>query len=195
MLPKADTEKSKAILHAAERLFAEKGYHATSVDEIAKSARVSKGLVLYHFRSKVDLLQHLLIDNLTTISNQLETIRQTDMTARDKIQATVVAHINFGNRRLSLIQGALLAGPAHVDSTAHAHFHDLMEKQKLSLAGLIEDGVANGKFRPIDSNVAANMLLGAVHELIIGAALGGKSLPMEQAADEVTSLFCDGIGC
>ena len=63
-LPKADTEKSQAILLAAEKLFSDSGYHTTSVDEIAKAAGVSKGLVLYHFNSKANLLQHLLINNL-----------------------------------------------------------------------------------------------------------------------------------
>jgi AcrR family transcriptional regulator len=86
-LPKADTEKSKAILLAAEKLFSENGYHNTSVEEIAKTADVSKGLVLYHFNSKTNLLQHLLINNIQTVAKQVEAIIQTNVRTLNMVTA------------------------------------------------------------------------------------------------------------
>lgn len=193
-VPKADTEKSKAILLAAEKLFSESGYHTTSVEEIAKAAGVSKGLVLYHFNSKANLLQHLMINNIQTVTKRVEAIIQTNMTARAKIRLTVVAYIELSNRRLNIIREAHLAGPADMDNNTHAYIHMLVEEEKLRLVHLIQNGIDSGEFRPIDSHVAANLLLGAIHELIAGSALGNKPLHVDQAADEVTSIFCDGIG-
>ena len=57
---KKDAEKTRAdILDAAEQLFAVKGVQATSLDQIARSAGVTRGAVYWHFRDKSDLLQAL----------------------------------------------------------------------------------------------------------------------------------------
>ncbi|HEY0865864.1 MAG TPA: TetR family transcriptional regulator [Fimbriimonas sp.] len=53
-----DPERTREqVLAAAKRLFAEKGYNATSINDIADVARVTKSLVLYHFGSKEALWQ------------------------------------------------------------------------------------------------------------------------------------------
>lgn len=49
----------KRILDVAERLFAQGGFHATSVDRIARTAGVNKALIYYHFADKGDLVQAL----------------------------------------------------------------------------------------------------------------------------------------
>jgi len=49
-------QKYNTILKAAETLFAQKGYHQTSIDEIADLAEVSTGAVYFYFKNKEDLL-------------------------------------------------------------------------------------------------------------------------------------------
>lgn len=49
-------EKRDLIINAALRLFADTGYHATSISKIAKEASISKGLMYNYFESKEDLL-------------------------------------------------------------------------------------------------------------------------------------------
>jgi AcrR family transcriptional regulator len=48
-----------AVLDAAQALFVQDGYEATSMDDIARSSRVSKGAVYYHFADKQDLFAAL----------------------------------------------------------------------------------------------------------------------------------------
>jgi len=56
-MPKTDGYKTKEkILGVAEQLFAEKGFNGTSVDKIAKTAGVNKGLIYYHFKDKKDIV-------------------------------------------------------------------------------------------------------------------------------------------
>jgi AcrR family transcriptional regulator len=57
-------ESRKAILEASLELFAKKGFSATTTEEIAKKAKVSKGLIFSHFSSKEDLLIGILDDAL-----------------------------------------------------------------------------------------------------------------------------------
>ncbi|QDH80602.1 TetR/AcrR family transcriptional regulator [Echinicola soli] len=48
-------KKEKEILEAAISLFASKGYHATKMDEVAKQAKMSKGLIYFYYKNKEDL--------------------------------------------------------------------------------------------------------------------------------------------
>jgi TetR/AcrR family fatty acid metabolism transcriptional regulator len=193
-LPRAETDKSRAILHVAERLFSERGYHGVSVDEIARDAGVSKGLVLYHFKSKQDLFQNVLIDGFLTIENEMRAIVQSEMTGREKIRATVAAYLEFDQRRLNLLGSAHDLGPVLAGTEAHARAHELVNEERARLAKLVEDAVAKGEFRPVDSRVAANVVLGAIHGLAMETVLEGRSLSVDKVADDVTSIICDGVG-
>ncbi len=48
-------QKEKEILEAAIKLFSSKGYHTTKMDEVAKQARMSKGLIYFYYKNKEDL--------------------------------------------------------------------------------------------------------------------------------------------
>ncbi len=52
-------EKKHTIMEAAAKLFAEKGYHATSIQDIADSLGIAKGSMYFYFKSKEDLLVHI----------------------------------------------------------------------------------------------------------------------------------------
>ncbi|MEW6363240.1 MAG: TetR/AcrR family transcriptional regulator [Acidobacteriota bacterium] len=67
-MPRTGGEKTRRrILEVAERLFAEKGFSATSVNQIARHARVNKALIYYHFKDKRDLILKL----FTSIMDEL----------------------------------------------------------------------------------------------------------------------------
>ncbi len=57
-------ESRSAIVSAALELFAKKGYSATKTDEIAKKARVSKGLIFAHFSTKQEILKAIIDEEI-----------------------------------------------------------------------------------------------------------------------------------
>jgi AcrR family transcriptional regulator len=60
---------SKVILGASLKLFSEKGFDHTSVDDIAKSAKISKGLVYHYFTSKDQILYTLMKNSFDEMMN------------------------------------------------------------------------------------------------------------------------------
>lgn len=60
------------ILDAAARLFATKGFHLTSIDEIAQEAGVAKGSVYYHFPGKDQLLVSVIQEGVRLIQETVE---------------------------------------------------------------------------------------------------------------------------
>ena len=59
LLNQSDSATRQQLLHAALKSFAERGYAATSVQEIVDAARVSKPALYYYFTDKADLFQAL----------------------------------------------------------------------------------------------------------------------------------------
>jgi AcrR family transcriptional regulator len=66
------SERRQLILSAALKLFAEKGYSATSIDQIAQAASISKGLLYNYFKSKEELLQTIVIDLFVEFENAID---------------------------------------------------------------------------------------------------------------------------
>jgi len=69
-------ESRKKILDAALELFAHHGYHATSVDRIARAAGVSKGGIYVHFSSKEDLLKGLIYASMEAGTDAMPDMEQ-----------------------------------------------------------------------------------------------------------------------
>jgi AcrR family transcriptional regulator len=64
-------ERRRAILHAALDVFARRGYHAASIDEIAQAAGISKALIYEHFPSKRELHVSLLESEVQELFSRL----------------------------------------------------------------------------------------------------------------------------
>jgi AcrR family transcriptional regulator len=78
------TEKEKIIIKSGMKLFAQKGFSSTSVQEIATESGISKGAFYLHFKSKDDLLHSILEYIFETIDSSLLVFENQDLSPRDK---------------------------------------------------------------------------------------------------------------
>lgn len=60
-------EKKRLIMEVALELFANEGYHSTSISKIAKTASISKGLMYNYFESKEDLLKQIAVNGINEV--------------------------------------------------------------------------------------------------------------------------------
>ncbi len=82
--PKLPAEVRRTqILQSAEKLFARKGYRATSVEEIARAARLTKGAVYHHFGSKEDILVAMITLVANHFLDELRTLPDTPLSPVD----------------------------------------------------------------------------------------------------------------
>ena len=77
----------KRLLQSAAKLFAEKGFDATSVDDVAEAAGFSKGALYYNFASKDDLFEALVEESIAGMIAGLETALAGARTIEDKLAA------------------------------------------------------------------------------------------------------------
>jgi len=152
-----------SLLDSAFRMFAQRGYRNVRLEELARSAGVTKGAIYYHFRSKEDLLRRALQQRHREIFAELAE-------AADTEQGPASARIRFVLRKvwqrwLEPDWGnafRLLVGEMSVDFPAL--FRIWAEEGPVQgwrlVSRLIEEGVAAGEFRPeVDAVVASRMVL------------------------------------
>jgi AcrR family transcriptional regulator len=147
------------LMAAAEALFLEKGFAATSVDEIVRLADVAKGTFYLHFRSKDDILLALRERFVDGFCERLE--RQLGLLPADDWQGKLAAWAETG------IAGYLDNYKLH-DMVFH-DFHPPMRRMKqenpaiVRLDALLTDGNAAGAWKIADTRLTAVLLFNALH--------------------------------
>lgn len=89
-------ESRQKILDAALEVFAKQGYHSSTVEAIAKTAGISKGLMYNYFKSKEDVLQELMIGMMEALMCEYMPLKPEEKFKEDDI-------INFINVGIDLV--------------------------------------------------------------------------------------------
>jgi len=149
------------LFEAALKLFARKGYHATSVREIVEAAGVTKPVLYYWFRSKDGVFRHLMAEAVATHRAVLAEVQAAGGPASERILVlgervmALVAENEDAVRVLDSVYYGPREGSPAVDFTA------LYGEFDAYLHGLVAEAVASGEFRDDDLEGMHHALLGA----------------------------------
>ncbi len=109
----ADSAIANKLLEAAVRLFAHKGYRATSTREIVEAAGVTKPMLYYYFQSKEGLLAAALAHFMNAFHERLRHVFAEEREPYEQLVELVWAHLDFcqGHKPLARLFYALYFGP------------------------------------------------------------------------------------
>jgi AcrR family transcriptional regulator len=185
-------QRHERILEAATRVFSDKGYHHTAVDDIAFAADTSKGGIYFHFPTKqaiflalLDRLAGILRDRVeAAVASQDEPVGRAE-TALRVVLDTFAGHRHLA--RLFLVE-ALGAGPEFNArmATIRASFADLIRQH-------LDDAVDGGAIPPLDTATAARAWFGAVNEVVTHWALDEHPGRLEDAYPTIRAMLLRGI--
>lgn len=91
-MKKAEARKQD-IINCAARLFREQGYPNTSITDIGKAVGVSSAALYYHFASKEDILEQVIVYGLNVVINRIRSILLSEGDIREKIKDALLAQI------------------------------------------------------------------------------------------------------
>lgn len=83
----------RKIFEIAMKLFSEKGYEATSIEEITATVGVAKGTLYYHFSSKEEIFNFLVEEGMKLLKNSIEIKTSKCNTTKEKIKAIILIQI------------------------------------------------------------------------------------------------------
>jgi AcrR family transcriptional regulator len=181
------------ILQAALQVFAQKGYHRALVDDIVQASRTSKGAVYHHFPNKEALFLALVDDFSARLAEAIAEAITGAHGALAKVEAALGAGLLTFARHRELARILLLEsvslGPAYEAKRAEVHgrFADLIQSY-------LDQAVAEGSIKPLDTRVATLAWLGAVNELVIQWLHGGEPDLLTRVVPALTPMLLRSIG-
>jgi AcrR family transcriptional regulator len=91
--PKRRPQRRQQILDAAVRLFHDRGYHATGMDEIGAAAGITGPGIYRHFRNKEEILETLMVERGEAVVAEVDRIAASDMAPSDALEALVSSFV------------------------------------------------------------------------------------------------------
>jgi AcrR family transcriptional regulator len=175
------------LLDAAVALFNERGYEATSMDELAGRLGVTKSAIYHHVPSKVELLRLALDRALDALFALTEEPGATTGPAIDRLEYVVRGSVRLLAAELPFVTLLLrLRGNSDVERAA------LQRRREFDrvVTGLVSAAEQEGDVRPdVDPAVTSRLLFGTVNSLTEWYRPGGVLTPDELADALVTTTF------
>lgn len=177
----------RKIFEASMKLFAEKGYDATSIEEITATVGVAKGTLYYHFSSKEEIFQFLVEEGVKLLKNSIA-IKTSKLTnSLDKIRAIVLIELkilvkyeSFMTIILSDIWGT---GPRSKMCRNYVFEYIQMIEE------IVEEGIRKGEIIDADANVIASGIFGFVCSSLIYKLRRDKNIELIELYKEIEKSF------
>jgi AcrR family transcriptional regulator len=156
------------ILSAALVRFAERGFAATRLDDVAARAGVTKGTLYLYFPNKEELFKAVVRQELVPTIELAETMVANDTTPSLVLIEQLVGLLSQIMRSsLSAIPKLVLTEAGNFPDLARFYLEEVVDRGKSLLRRILERGIEAGEFRPVDIEsavmcVIAPLLLGAL---------------------------------
>lgn len=155
--------KIEGLLSAAAQEFAVKGYHRTSMEDIARAAEYATGAIYRYFSGKEALFMGLLERQMTGVTRHVQGAVKEAADPLEELRMVVESQIEFASRDITLIQIYFSEGVEVMKEPAsQKRLEDLRHRFESWLAARIAAGQKAGDFRPGDPRLFTMVIQGMV---------------------------------
>ena len=183
--------KESEIQEAAVRLFEKRGYHATSMQEIADAVGLQKGSLYYYITSKEELLLKIVRQAITEHNVRLEEIVHRPVPAGERLAQAIRAHLEATAQDVAIMTIFLRESHA-LTAEQRAALDAASTRYRVLFTGLIREGIASGEFRAADPEVTGLALIGACNWFHAWYNPMGR-LSLDKITTEFVSLALQGL--
>lgn len=149
------------LLDAALILFVEKGFAATRVEEVAKLAGVSKGTLFLYFASKEELFKAVVRENISgRLKEWNDEFESFQGNSADMLRYCINAWWErIGSTKASGISKLMMSEARNFPELATFYQQEVIQPGNELIKRVLQRGVDQGEFRPIDMNYGVHMVL------------------------------------
>ncbi len=140
------------LIEAALACFAERGFAATRLDDIAARAGVSKGTVYLYFPSKEELFKAVVRESLLPNIEQAESLlARSDMSAAEQLRRLMeFLTVRMATSPVGIIPKLVITEAGNFPDIARFYLETVIHRGFALVGGVIERGIAAGEFRAVD---------------------------------------------
>ncbi len=160
------SKRKKAILKSAFTLFSKKGFFKTTMEEIAKRAMFSKGLLYFYFTSKEEILEEIVKEIYKGFIEKVEGIYKKEMSALEKIEEFIKFEWNFykKNKRFAKLIFELYEEEKYFLKEGKVKtFKEIHLKEKEVLTNIIKQGIEKGFLKNYDPELTSFIISSLFH--------------------------------
>lgn len=164
------TDKRLSILEAAEKLFCELGYEATSTRQIAKEASANMAMINYYFGSKEGVFMEIMTKRVADFGSQLNSINEEQLPCMEKLLKAVDGYATriLSNHNFHKMMHRELSLPHRPEM--FLKIKNAMKANLIIIEQIINTGIAEGSFRQIDVRMLIATIMGTISNVAISPA-------------------------
>lgn len=170
-------DKKEIIIQSALKLFSTKGFEGTSVREIATDANVNVAMINYYFVSKEKLFESVVEYRTAFLQGVFtELIHNKNLTPIEKIDVIIDKTIErkFSNSSFHHLLHRELS--LELRPQLRKAITGILLKNLNSIKTIIQNGINDGVFKPVDVELTITTLFGTIHYLLISDVMCQKIL-------------------
>lgn len=191
---KVASDKYQRIVHAAIKVFSQKGFFHAKVADVAKAADVADGTIYLYFKNKDDLLISIFEHSMDYFIQQATAELEGVVDPEERLKKFVMLHLQLVKKNPNLaqvLQVELRSSSKFMQEYQPQKFFDYLDL----LRGIIVAGQEKGVFnRAINADFVKRAIFGAVDELALEWVLTKKKrYEVEDAANHLLDLLLKGI--
>jgi len=151
-------EKRYEIAHKAADLIIDRGFNETSVNQIAKAVGMGKSTLYDYFSTKDEIFLYLLDEPIEELTRQAKAIIAGKGNALERLHKVMYMHLEVLLRNKAYLL-KLTFEAQRLDAEGQLHYQEKRYAYQDLLQALIEEGIEEGSFRPVDSAIVMKTLM------------------------------------
>ncbi len=182
--------KREAVIRAAAHAFNRKGYHNTSLDDIAAALEVTKPTVYYYVTNKEQLLFECFVAGIEPIRAAIREAKNLEAAARERLTAVLR---NYAKAMASEFGWCMVRmEDQDLASEQSSHVKAMKSEIDQGIRKLIREGVQDGSIQPCDPKMTAFALAGSLN-WIAHWYKENQSMTPDEIADAFITVFDNGL--
>ena len=200
-MPKIIDKKAKKleILHAAAKVFAEKGVVKTKMVDIAAEAGIGKGTIYEYYRSKEEIFGdtfRFIFDHMESqLANGIGHTQDPVLKLKKLIQVTLNEFLEHSGDLAGIMMDFWAEGIRSKDNDVLSiiNLELVYSEYKLLIADILHDGIKKGIFRKVDVNSLAVIIIGSMDGIMLQWIINKDIVNLDKISEVMIDTLLSGI--
>ena len=181
----------RKIFETSMKLFAEKGYDATSVEEITATVGVAKGTLYYHFSNKEEIFNFLIEEGMKLLYNSIDIKTAKFSNYIDKIKAIILIEIKIVVKYENLIKILLsqFCGNEARNQMCKKYILEYVNK----IESIVKEGMKKGQIKNGNPNIIASEIYGLICSALVYKTRNNGEIDIMKLYKEFENTIVQGL--
>lgn len=184
-------DRKKEIIHAAARLFKEKGYNAVSMRDLAQELGIKASSLYNHIASKQEILGCIVLAVAENFTEHISSIFPQEIAATQKLEAIVENHIEITLKKTDFL-ACMNNDWMHLDEENKQHYLRLRNAYEFKVREILDQGMKQGELKNTDLDITLFSLLSTLRTLYLWYSKNAN-FDEEKIKQDLTQILLSGV--